>query len=168
MGVPGWMGVLDANGWSAVAAACSAVAAAVSLMVAWNAKGIQGRSADFANCIEVAEQLRDAMRRVRDERDQENNEKRYEFEMRELLNLLEALALLYNDGRIAPSTKKFTETFLDEVLAWINIDNGMATLMRQSMTGDETYRELKKFEKRRKSGIRNLSRLYKNRRDVQS
>jgi hypothetical protein len=72
------------------------------------------------------------------------------------------------DGRIAPSTKKFTETFLDEVLAWINIDNGMATLMRQSMTGDETYRELKKFEKRRKSGIRKLSRLYKNRRDVQS
>src|SRR5271165_6155920 len=74
MGVPGWMGVLDANGWSAVAAACSAVAAAVSLMVAWNAKGIQGRSADFANCIEVAEQLRDAMRRVRDERDKDDKE----------------------------------------------------------------------------------------------
>ena len=157
---------MDANGWSAVAAACSAVAAAVSLVVAWDAKGISARSADFANCIEVAGQLRDAMRRVRDERDKENNEACYEFELVELLNLLEALALLYNDGRIAASTKKFTGKFLDEVLGWISIDNGMATLMRKSMTGDETYRELKRFEKRRKLGIRSLSRFYRARRDV--
>jgi hypothetical protein len=43
----------------------------------------------------------------------------------------------------------------------------MAALMRKSMTGDETYRELKKFEKRRKPGIRNLSRFYRNKRDAQ-
>jgi hypothetical protein len=158
---------MDANGWAAVAAGCSAVAAAISLLVAWNAKHIQGRSADFANCIEVAGQLRDAMRRVRDERDKDDNEARYQFELVELLNLLEALALLYNDGRIAASTKKFAGKFLDEVLGWISIDNGMAALMRKSMTGDETYRELKKFEKRRKPGIRNLSRFYRNRRGAQ-
>jgi hypothetical protein len=156
---------MDASEWSAVAAGCSAVAAIVSLAVAWNAQRIQGRSVDFANCIEMVEQLGDAMRRVRDERE---DEARYKFEMIELLNLLEALALLYNDGRIAASTKKFTGKFLDQVLAWINIDDGMATLMRQSMTGDDTYRELKKFEERRKSEIRKLSRIYKDRRDVQS
>jgi hypothetical protein len=158
---------MDANGWSAVAAACSAVAAAVSLVVAWNAKRIQARSVDFASCVEVAGQLRDAMRRVRDERDKEDNEDRYKFELVELLNLLEALALLYNDGRIATSTKKFTGKFLDEVVAWINIDPGMAILMRQSMTGEETFHELKKFEKRRKPGIRSLSRDYRFKRDVQ-
>ncbi len=158
---------MGANEWSALAAGCSAVAATVSLVVARNAKRIQGRSADFANCLEVAGQLRDAMRRVRDEREKEDNEARYKFELVELLNLLEALALLYNDGRIAASTKKFTGKFLDEAVGWINIDHGMATLMRQSMTGDDTYCELKKFEARRKPGIRNLSRLYRNRRDVQ-
>jgi len=153
---------MDANGWSAVAAACSAVAAAVSLTVAWHAKRIQGRSADFANCIEVAGQLRDAMRRVRDEREKEDNEARYTFEFVELLNLLEALALLYNDSKIADSTKKFTSKFLGEVLGWISIDDGMATLMRKSKTGDETYLELKKFEKRHKPAIRDLSRFYRN------
>ena len=158
---------MDANGWSAIAAGFSAVAAIVSLGVAWNARGIQGRSADFADCIEVAGQLRDAMRRVRDERDKDDNEARYEFELVELLNLLEALALLYNDGRIAASTQTFTGKFLDEVLGWINIDIGMATVMQRSMTGDETYQELKKFEKRRKPKIRNLSRLYRVRRDIQ-
>ncbi len=107
------------------------------------------------------------MRRVRDERDKDDNDARYEFELVELLNLLEALALLYNDGRIAASTKKFTGKFLDEVLGWISIDNGMAALMRKSMTADETYRELKTFEKRRKPGIRNLSRFYRNKRDAQ-
>jgi hypothetical protein len=155
---------MDANGWSAIAAACSAAAAALSLAVAWNAKGIQGRSADFANCIEVVEQLGNAQRRVFNARD--DNE-RYEFEFRELLNLLEALALLYNDGRIAASTKRFTGKFLDEALAWINIDHGMATLMRKSITGDETYHELKNFEKRRKPKIRSLSRFYRAKRDVQ-
>src|SRR5579863_10157609 len=150
---------MDAAGWSAIAAGGSAIAATASFWVGWNAKRIQGRSADFANCIVVAGQLRDAMRRVRDERDKENNEDGYRFELVELLNLLEALSLLYNDGRIAASTKKFTGKFLEEAVGWINIDHGMATLMRQSMTGKDTYQELKKFERRRKAGIRNLSRL---------
>jgi hypothetical protein len=157
---------MDANEWSAVAAACSAAAAVVSLTVAWHAKRIQGRSADFANCIEVAGQLRDAMRRVRDEREKEDNEARYTFEFVELLNLMEALALLYNDSKIADSTKKFTGKFLDEVLGWIGIDDGMATLMHKSKTGAETYLELKKFEKRRKPAIRDLSRFYRNKRGV--
>jgi hypothetical protein len=163
---------MDASEWSAVAAGCSAVAATVSLLVAgvslavsWNAKRIQGRSADFANCIEVVEQLGDAQRRVLNERE---DKERYEFEFRELLNLLEALALLYNDRRIAASTKKFTGKFLDEALGWINIDHGMATLMRDSITGEGTFQELKKFEQRRKPVIRKHSHSYRERRDVQS
>jgi hypothetical protein len=157
---------MGTDGWSVVAAGCSALAAIASLAVARNAKQIQGRSADFANCIEVAGQLRDAMRRVRDERDKDNNEVRYKFELVELLNLLEALALLYNDGRIAASTKKFTKKFLVEALGWIRIDDGMATLMHQAMTSPETYQELKKFEERSKPEIRGLSRLYRHKRDT--
>ena len=158
---------MDTNGLSAIAAGFSALAAGISLLVAWNAKQIQGRSADFANCIEVASQLRNAMRAVHDESKKSDNEDAYRFELIELLNLLEALALLYNDEKIAASTKKFTCKFLDEVVAWINIDHGMATLMRASMTADDTYSELKKFEKYRKTSIRNLSRQYHNKKDTQ-
>ena len=39
----------------------------------------------------------------------------------------------------------------------------MATLMHQSMTADDTFCELKKFERRRKPEIRGLSRLYRDR-----
>jgi hypothetical protein len=153
---------MDANKWSAIAAACSAVAASVSLVVAWHAQRIQGRSADFANCIEVVERLGTAMRRVRDAPDNH-----YDFEFTELLNLLEALALLHNERRIAASTKKFTAKFLEEVLGWISIDPAMEAHMRKSMTGDATYRELEKFKNHRKPGIRSLSRFYRNKRDAQ-
>jgi hypothetical protein len=53
------------------------------------------------------------------------------------------------------------------VLGWSNIDNGMAKLMRESMTDEDAYHELKKFENRRKLAIRSLSRLYRDKRDVQ-
>jgi hypothetical protein len=146
---------MDANQWSAVAAGGSVVAATVSLAVAWHAKRIQGRSADFANCTEVVEQLGNAMRRVRDA-----SEDHYKFEFVELLNLLEALALLYNEGKIAPSTKKITCKFLEESLAWIRGDDGMKRLMTDSVTGDETYAELQEFEERRRREIAKRAKSY--------
>ncbi|HUN42792.1 MAG TPA: hypothetical protein VMU81_21070 [Acetobacteraceae bacterium] len=146
---------MDANAWAAVAAGCSAIAATVSLVVAWHAKRIQGRSADFANCVDVIERLGCAMRRVRDA-----TEEHYRFEFIELLNLLEALAMLHNDGKIAPSTKRITRKFLDECLAWIRSDEGMKQLMADSVTGDETYMELKAFEQRRHREIARQAKSY--------
>jgi hypothetical protein len=146
---------MDANQWSAVAAGGSAVAAAVSLAVAWHAKRIQGRSADFANCTEVVEQLGNAMRRVRDA-----CEDHREFEFIELLNLLEALALLYNESKIAPSTKKITCKFLEESLAWIRGNDDMKQLMTKSMTSNDTYAELREFENRRRREIGKHARSY--------
>jgi hypothetical protein len=55
---------MDAAGWSAVAAIGSTIAAGVSLVVAGQARRIQGIAADFSNCLEAARELRDAMRRV--------------------------------------------------------------------------------------------------------
>jgi hypothetical protein len=141
---------MNADGWSAIAAGCSAAAAIASLLVAWNAKRIQGRSADFANCTDVVEQLGSAMRRVRDATEAEDHHK---FEFIELLNLLEALALLYNEGKIAPSTKKITGKFLEEALAWIRCDDSMKQLMADSVTSDDTYAELKEFQERRRRDI---------------
>ncbi len=153
---------MDANKWSAFAAACSAVAAFVSLVVAWHAKRIQGRSVDFANGIEIVERLGTAMRRVRDA-----PENHHDFEFTELLNLLEALALLHNERRIAASTKKLIANFLDEVLRCIENDSETKNHMCKTRTGSETYRELEKFKTRRNSWILNQWRSYRNKHDVQ-
>jgi hypothetical protein len=147
---------MDATAWASVAAGGSAIAALASLGVAWHAKRIQGNSADFANCLEVVRQLREAMRRVHDAR--EDADKKFEFI--ELLNLLEALALLYNDGRIAASTKKFTGKFLEQVVAGIRASEPMTELKREAVTGEDTFRELKDFEERHAPAIRNLARSY--------
>ncbi|MEI9986956.1 MAG: hypothetical protein WDN69_29620 [Aliidongia sp.] len=139
-----------------MAAGASALAAAFSLAVAWHAKRIQGKAADFTNCLEVAGKLRDAMRHVQDAPD----DARRKFEFIELLNLLEALALLYNDGRIAASTKKFTGKYLAEVVAEMRANEPMMRLRRESVTGDDTFRELQKFEKRQADAILTLARSY--------
>jgi hypothetical protein len=141
---------------STFAAIASAVAATGSWFAAWQTVRIQGKSTDFGNCFEVHKQLGDAQRRVREAVD--DDKKRAEFI--ELLNLLEVLALLFNKRKIAASTRQFTGKFLEESLAWIRIEPNMASLMRESMTSDDTYRELKKFEKRRLTPIRGLSHFY--------
>jgi hypothetical protein len=147
---------------SAIAAGAAAVAAIGSWFAAWQTARIQGKATDFSNCLEVIEQLGEAQRRVRDA----DNHDKSEFEFIELLNLLEALALLFTNRKIAPSTRKFTGKFLEEALAWIGIDPEMAKLMQKSMTDDTTYQELKKFRKRRQRPIRGLSRFYRIKRDT--
>lgn len=147
---------------SAIATVAAAVAAAGSWFAAWRTARIQGKSTDFSNCVEVLRQLGDAVRRVRDAADDGLRK----FEFIELLNLLEMLALLFNHHKIAPATKQFTGKYLEESLAWIRVDPDMARLMRESTTGDDTFRELKKFENRRLTPIRGLSRFYRLRRDA--
>ncbi len=153
---------MDATQWSAVAAVGSAAAAllslavaCVSLGVAWNGRQIQGRSADFANCAEVVEQLSNAMRRVRDAPEEHSR-----FEFIELLNLLEAFALLYNENKIAPVTKKITCKFLEESMAWIRGNDSMKQLMTDSVTSNNTYAELQVFEKRRQREIARHAKSY--------
>jgi hypothetical protein len=101
-------------------------------------------------------QLRDAMRRVHDAPD----DAKQRFEFIEQLNRLKALALLYNDGRLAPSTKKFTGKFLDQAVAGIQASEAMTKLKREAITGDDTFHELQKFEKRHAPEIRKLARSY--------
>ncbi len=141
--------------WSAIAAGGSAVAAFVSLVVAWQARSIQGASADFSNCLEVTEQLRAAEARVRDA---EGDKRTFEFNA--LLNLFEALATLHNDRKLAPSTRKIVGNYLVQVLSWIRNDEGMKRLMEASVTSGQTYEELDRFEKRHTNEMLEHSRRY--------
>jgi hypothetical protein len=147
---------MDASDWSAVAAAASAVAAVAALAVAWHAKQIQGKSTDFTNCFEVVERLGVALRRA----DNALDEAKQKFEIVELLNLMEGLALLHNDDRIAVSTKKFTGKYLMQAIAGMRASESMTKLKHEAITDSDTFNELQKFEERHAAEIRNLSRSY--------
>ena len=121
----------------------------------------QTSAADFGSCLGVVQQLGQALRTVRDA-SPENKE----FEFIELLNLMEALATLVNDGRPASSTNKVAAHFIEETLSWVAITPGMSALMRQSTTGDGTYGELQKFQDRRAAAIRRTAKHYRDKRDT--
>lgn len=155
---------MDANQaavWSALAAIFSAVAAGASAFVAWQAKRGQTSAADFEGCLAVVGQLSEAQRAVRDAPDEHK-----EFEFIELLNLLEALALLVNDGRPASSTKKVAEHFLEEALSFIAVTPALSDLMKKSTTGDGTFSELQRFRSPRATAIRRNSKHYRDFRDA--
>ena len=101
------MNASQAAVWSAFAAIFAAVAATASAFVAWKAARGQTSAADFEACLSVVEHLAGAQRTVRDA-----DEAHKEFEFIELLNLMEAFALLLNDARPSSSTKKVTGHFL--------------------------------------------------------
>src|SRR5690348_6339651 len=106
---------MTAANWITAVAACGSVASAtVALFVARyavRAHAAQTRVADFNNCLEVVKQLADAQRKVREAK---SDDDKFKFEFRELLNLLEALALLINDRNVAPSGTRFASHFLRE------------------------------------------------------
>jgi hypothetical protein len=155
---------MDANQaavWSALAAIFSAVAAGGSAFVAWQAKRGQTSAADFEGCLAVIKQLTEAQRAVRDAPGEHK-----QFEFIELLNLLETLALLVNDGRPASSTKKVAEHFLEEALSFIAVSPALADLMKKATTGDDTFSELQRFRSRRETAIRRNSKHYRDVREV--
>lgn len=145
--------------WAAVAACASTVSATVSLISIWFARRAalsQAKAADFKNCLETIEQLAEAQRKVRDAPPE-----RHAFEFRELLNLMEGLALLFNDRKVAPSTRKIVEHFLEEAWAWLRADPAMSALATSSLTGADTYAELRRFAEARRPRIESLTRMYR-------
>lgn len=104
----------------------------------------------------VVSQLAEAQRKVRDGSTDEIKQ----FEFRELLNLMEALALLENDSRVAPSTQKVAQKFLIESLAYIKSQPHLQDFMRASKTDIDTFGELRRFEEKHSKEIRDLALHY--------
>ena len=100
--------------------------------------------------------MAEAQRKVRDG----TTEDIKQFEFRELLNLMEALALLENDSRVAESTQKVAQKFLIESLAYIKSQPHLQEFMRSSMTDIGTFEELRLFEERHSKQIRDLALHY--------
>jgi hypothetical protein len=131
--------------------------AAASFWISWLNRRTQIRSLDFTNCLEVVKQLGEAQRRVFSKKEDIDAAR---FEFFELLNLLEALALMINERRTHPSTTRFTSKFLIEALAWIRVDPTLKEQMAAAITSDDTFSELKQFEKRQAEIIRRTSRHF--------
>jgi len=138
----------------------AAVTALITLVIAWANYSVarnEARASDFDSCLDVVTKLADAQRRVRDaapgsaERD---------FEFRELLNLMEALAHLENTKRTGPSTREVTENFLVETYAYLRSQAGLRPFLEASLTSDKTFSGLVKFADRHLTRIEGLSRLY--------
>ena len=156
---------MDAVGWAAVSAIASAVSAAITLVIARaNASETRtaSQTADFANCLAVVSALADAQRRVFDA---DHDQRRRDFEFHELLNLMEALARLHNDNKLTDSTRKLIEDFLDEAWAHLNVEPATRSLIAESITGPETYKELVTFSKRHGSRCQRLIELYQETKD---
>ena len=118
---------------------------------------LQTKSIDFNNCLEVVKQLAEAQRRIRDAASNETRD----FEIVELLNLMEALALLVNRGRIARSAAEYTGHFLEEAWASLKANDDVLPLVEKSISGADTYSELLKFASGRHKRITALVKAYR-------
>ena len=139
---------MDAPNWTAVAATASAVSACfafLSLIFVGRATRTQSKIGEFNNCVEIVKTLGEAQRKVT-EKDVGTSE--HEFEFRELLNILEALALLLNRRKTTSVARQFTLPFLIEALAWIEVDDTMKNFIESSVTGFDTFKELATLRKR--------------------
>jgi hypothetical protein len=137
--------------WSAVAATASAISAFLSfcaVLITGRIAAKQGKVLEFNNCIDIVKQLGEAERRVKDSDDKDRESK-----FRDLLNLLETLAMLYMKNRITKIAREYTKKYLIEVIAWIDVDDNMRRLIERSLTGLDTFADLGRFRNRHRTEI---------------
>jgi hypothetical protein len=144
--------------WPAVAATASAISAFLSfcaLLVTCRIAAKQGKVLEFNNAIDLVKQLGEAERRVKaaDDKDKEST-------FRDLLNLLETLAMLYLKGRITKAARDYTKKYLIEAMAWIEVDDTMRMLIERSFTGMDTFADLAQFRNRHRKEIDRLVQFY--------
>lgn len=146
--------------WAAVAAMAAAITALITLVIAWanfaTARN-EARAVDFDSCLDVVTKLADAQRRVRDAAP---GSPARDFEFRELLNLMEALAHLENTKRTSPSTREVTQDFLIETYAFLRSQPGLRPFLEASLTSDKTFAGLLRFAEKHKTRIEGLIRFY--------
>jgi hypothetical protein len=151
---------MDTPDWATISALASACSAFGSLVTAfWYTRRTvagQAKLAEFNNCLEIVKQLGEAQRRVWSAADVNRT-----TELRELFNLMEALAFLLNHGKMADATGEFTARFLEEAWAYARVDTNMRHVVSEAVTGSGTYAELSKFADARRATIDKLTETYR-------
>lgn len=149
--------------WDTVAVSTLALlVSGASFIIAVLAFKIQGRSIDLNNCLEVSRQISEAQRRVRDATDEA-----HQFELIELMNLLELLAKLVNRKRLGLTAAEYTTDILIEAWAWIRSDEGMMALVDKAITGPDTFGELVRLANVHKPQVDALAAAYRSAKSVE-
>jgi hypothetical protein len=145
--------------WSAVAATASAISAFLSLcavVITGHIAAQQGKVLEFNNCLDIVKQIGEAERRVKAATAEDK-----ESTFRDLLNLLETLAMLYMKKRITKAARDYTKKYLIEALAWVDVDDAMRALIERSFTGQDTFGDLGRFRKAHRKEIDVHVKLYR-------
>ncbi|MGB8684751.1 MAG: hypothetical protein WCD12_17875 [Candidatus Binatus sp.] len=116
-------------------------AAVVALLLNAYSTLLSARAADVSSYLEITDRFPKAWRRFRD-----STEENKQFEIVEVLNLIESACHLLRLRRFQKATSEMLELYLKEVVA--GIATGDMTAVRKSITSDETYEEIRKFAER--------------------
>jgi hypothetical protein len=138
---------VDAVQWAAISAVASAIAAAISL---FNAR-TQLKSADARDCLELVKQFGEAQRKANAAKTEDA-----EREVRELLNLFETAALLFNDKRLGRSSRYIVRHALIEGWVWLETTEGMGQILSEAISGPTTFQQLLRFKQSHSQEIQQL------------
>lgn len=92
--------------------------------------------------FQITEKVSTAWRQYRDSKEENRN-----FELTELLNLLESLARLYFKRRIHGVTRDMVKEYLLEIVPEIGRENRVREVFQENRSGPDTYDYIRRFAK---------------------
>ena len=146
-------GTLDLSWWDWLTnimttdpvAICTLIVSAIAFFcsVWWIRR--QAQAFDINNYFRFKDEFSDAWRRVRDE-----SEEKRDFELAEILNLLESASHLYNKRTIHGATREMVQDYLCEVITDVFKNEKVKSLFKESHSGPKTYAEIRRFARKHK------------------
>lgn len=145
--------------WTAISAVATSISAVVALAITiinLNGMKYQRENSQLLGIIKIHESIDSAQRKIHDAATLEIQN----YYAIELINLIELLATLSNAKVITSAMKDHTDNYLKECIAKIKINDGWREIMRSSVSGKSTYRNIVEFENKHLGEINILSKEY--------
>ena len=110
-------------------------------LAAWSIRR-QADAIDVRLYFQITEKISTAWRQYKDSEEENRN-----FEMTELLNLLESLAHFYFKRRIHGVTRDMVKEYLLEIVPEIGRENRVREVFQENRSGPDTYDYIRRFAK---------------------
>ena len=101
---------------------------------------LNARALSVSSYLELCENFSKSFRRVK-----ESNDKDFDYEFGELLNLTENACHIFYSWMIWGATSRLLEDYLTEVIRAVNKESKTRHLAAAAITGDRTFAEITKF-----------------------
>ena len=112
----------------------------LALLLTWRSIHRQWNVTDIRLYFQITEKLTDTWRQYKD-----SEEKARNFELVEVLNLLESLSRLYSKRRFHGITQDMVKEYLQETVPEIVRDNHVRKALRANRSGSDTYGYIRRF-----------------------